>query len=82
MFLVVLLLFVWGLGIEAFVFRMRPHLRKPDEKEFFGLLPRGIYLLDFFTPSLFTDEGNRIRRIGVWWVVLGAAAQIATLCAL
>jgi protein-tyrosine phosphatase len=65
-------LVVWAMGVNLLAFRLREHLRNPHEKEFFGLFPRQIYILDFFRPSLFTPDGARLRRSAAWWFVAGA----------
>lgn len=69
-------LVVWGIGVNALSFHLRKYLRTPDEKEFFGLFPRQIYLRDFFRPSLFTADGARPRRFAVWWFVIGAGVTL------
>ncbi|HEY0151973.1 MAG TPA: hypothetical protein VGB92_08250 [Longimicrobium sp.] len=69
-------LVVWVLGVNHLAFRLRKHLRNPDEKEFFGLFPRQIHALDFFRPSLFTPDGARLRRLTAWWFVAGAGVVL------
>lgn len=67
---------VWSLGIIQLAYSLQRHLRNPGEKEFFGLFPRQIYILDFFRPSLFTPDGARLRRFAVWWFVAGAGVVL------
>ncbi len=62
----------WNLGIIQLAYSLQRHLRNPAEKECFGRFPRQMYILDFFRPSLFTPDGARLRRFGVWWFVAGA----------
>jgi len=52
-------------------FRLRRYLRNPNEKEFFGLFPRQIYITDFFRPSRFTEEGQPLRRAAAACSVAG-----------
>ncbi|WP_331126686.1 hypothetical protein [Longimicrobium sp.] len=67
----ILFVVVWGMGVNVLAFRLRCHFRNRDEREFFGLFPRGIYVLDFFRPDLFTEEGERVRRQARNWFIYG-----------
>jgi hypothetical protein len=69
--MLLLLFIVWAMGINVLAFRLRAHLRNPEDKEFFGLFPRGIYIADFFRPNLFTEEGNRLRIQSRNWFLYG-----------
>ena len=73
--LLIAVLVAWSLGFALVALLLRRHLRNPHEKEL-GIFPRGIYIADLFKPDLFTDAGQRLRRLAIFWLVGGSIVSL------
>lgn len=67
----IVLLIAWAVGVNVMAYRLRRYLVDRDRTEFFGLVPRQVYIPDLFRPSRFEPEGEPLRRIAMGWFTVG-----------